>query len=141
MRMQDKIRWLNQYQDLRRECRYLRRQIERLDARLGMHGQPMDGMPRAKGGSHDALGDAATELVAAKQQLQARERESAQAMRCITAWINAVPDAHIRGILMRRYISGWSWQRIGMDMDVDERTVRRHHNDFLAAATLPEKPE
>lgn len=135
------MRRLSQYQDLRRECAYLRRQIERLDAQLHMHGQNMNGMPRASG-SRDVLGDTVTELLTVRQQLQEREHESAAEMRWITGWINAVPDAHMRGILHRRYISGWSWRRIGMDMGVDETTARRQHNVFLKkCGALPEKPD
>ncbi len=139
--MQEKIRRLSQYQDLRRECMYLRRQIERLDARLQMHGQNMNGMPRA-GGGRDVLGDTVTELLTVRQQLQERECESAREMRWITGWINAVPDAHMRGILHRRYILGWSWRRIGVDMEVDETTARRRHNEFLKKCeALPEMPD
>lgn len=140
--MLEKIWRLSQYQDLRRECMYLRRQIERLDARLHMHGQNINGMPGAGGGCRDVLGDTVTELLTVRQQLQERECESAREMRRITDWINAVPDVHMRGILHRRYISGWSWRRIGMDMGVDETTARRQHNVFLKRyEVLPEKPD
>lgn len=142
VQIEDKVMWLERYRDLQRECKYARNQIERIDTRLGVHGIRSDGMPRGKGGVHDAMADAVVELVAARHKLQELEMDSARAMRQIIDWITAIADPHIRGILMRRYISGWTWQRIGTDMELDETTVRRHHNDFLeGCGPVPEKPE
>ena len=142
MQIEDWVRWLERYRDLKRECVYARGLIEQIDTRVSAHGVRIDGMPKRKGGSHDSMADSVIELVNAQQKLRELETESARAMREIIDWITAIDDPHIRGIMMRRYISGWTWQRIGTDMELDETTARRHHNDFLeVCGPVPEKPE
>lgn len=132
---------LNEYRELEAEIRHLRRLLIRMESRLQGMASGGDGMPRGKGGVHDALGDGVAELVDVQARLQRRMVDSAAAMRRIVSSINAVPNAQMRNILLRRYVSGWSWRRIGVDMGIDETTAMRRHNRFFAAVQdMQDKP-
>ena len=54
--------------------------------------------------------------------------------------ITAVPDTDERMVLRYRYIQGLTWEQIGLEMNADERTIRRWHGNALLHITIPEKP-
>ncbi len=54
--------------------------------------------------------------------------------------ISAVPDVDERMVLRYRYIQGLTWEQIGLEMNADERTIRRWHGNALLHITLPENP-
>lgn len=54
--------------------------------------------------------------------------------------ISAVPDVDERMVLRYRYIQGLTWEQIGLEMNADERTIRRWHGNALLHIALPENP-
>ena len=54
--------------------------------------------------------------------------------------ISEVPSLDERLVLTYRYIKNYSWSRIGDELFVDERTVRRWHDRALSHVILPENP-
>jgi DNA-directed RNA polymerase specialized sigma subunit len=54
--------------------------------------------------------------------------------------INEVPNVDERLVLTYRYGKNYTWTRIGEELHVDERTVRRWHNRALAHVVMPENP-
>ncbi len=54
--------------------------------------------------------------------------------------ISVVPDTDERLILSYRYIHNYTWERIGSELKVDSRTVRRWHGRALNHVVLPENP-
>jgi DNA-directed RNA polymerase specialized sigma subunit len=58
----------------------------------------------------------------------------------IRSVISAVPDVDERMVLRYRYIQGLTWEQIGLEMNADERTIRRWHGNALLHIALPENP-
>lgn len=58
----------------------------------------------------------------------------------VYAVISAIPDMDERLILHYRYILNHTWERIGIEMGMDARTVRRRHGRALAHVIMPENP-
>lgn len=54
--------------------------------------------------------------------------------------IDSVDDINERMVLHYRYVGNETWQDIGRKLYVDERTVRRWHNQALSHVVLPETP-
>jgi DNA-directed RNA polymerase specialized sigma subunit len=54
--------------------------------------------------------------------------------------ISEVPNVDERLVLTYRYGKNYTWTRIGEELHVDERTVRRWHNRALAHVVMPENP-
>jgi DNA-directed RNA polymerase specialized sigma subunit len=54
--------------------------------------------------------------------------------------ISEVQNVDERLVLTYRYIKNYTWTKIGEELHVDERTVRRWHNRALAHVILPENP-
>lgn len=52
--------------------------------------------------------------------------------------ISAVPMLDERLVLTYRYLKNYSWSRIGDELAVDERTVRRWHDRALSHIILPD---
>ena len=51
-----------------------------------------------------------------------------------------VSNVDERLVLTYRYGKNYTWARIGEELHVDERTVRRWHNRALAHVVMPENP-
>ena len=51
-----------------------------------------------------------------------------------------MPDTDERLVLRYRYIQGLTWEQIGLEMNADERTIRRWHGNALLHITIPENP-
>ncbi len=54
--------------------------------------------------------------------------------------ISKVTDVDEQMVLRYRYIHNMSWEQIGNEMYVDERTVRRWHGQALLHVKMPENP-
>ena len=54
--------------------------------------------------------------------------------------IEAVPDTDERMVLRYRYIHNMTWERIGDELHVEPRTVRRWHELALSHIVLPNDP-
>lgn len=54
--------------------------------------------------------------------------------------INRVPDTDKRMVLRYRYIHGFTWERIGVELNADARTIRRWHGNALQHVVVPEEP-
>ena len=58
----------------------------------------------------------------------------------IRAVITTVEDTDERMVLKYRYVHNYTWERIGKEMHVDSRTVRRWHENALEHVLLPANP-
>lgn len=99
---------LNRLDRLRDETIELREQLRRrrnasaISAVPGPH-------PGAIGGPGDPLGDAAVSAVEVEEQILRNVLEMVEL-------IDTAPKAHVRRVMRRRYIDGWSWGRIAGEM-------------------------
>ena len=58
----------------------------------------------------------------------------------IRAVIAAVPNTDERMVLRYRYVHNYTWERIGVELHADSRTVRRWHGKALQHVVLPKNP-
>lgn len=58
----------------------------------------------------------------------------------IRSVIAAVPDSNERLVLRLRYIQGLTWEQIGLEMNANERTIRRWHGKALLHIAIPKNP-
>ena len=85
-------------------------------------------------------------FVHALEKIEEREKEIADKVvalleikKEVSDTISKVENADLRLVLHYRYVENRSWYRIGEEMGVDERTIRRWHNKALAQVKIPEK--
>lgn len=88
-----------------------------------------DGMPHGSGGSD--LSGYAARLDELERRLQAKKWECINLYHQIMADIMAMPEATERTLLQYRYISGWTWERIAVEMDFTYRWVLKLHGKAL----------
>lgn len=88
-----------------------------------------DGMPHGSGGSD--LSGYAARLDELERRLQAKKWECINLYHQIMADIMAMPEATERTLLQYRYISGWTWERIALEMGITYRHVLRLHGKAL----------
>lgn len=51
-----------------------------------------------------------------------------------------IEDRDQRIVLHYRYLCNWTWNRIGDELNWDERTIRRIHNKALEHVEIPDNP-
>lgn len=83
-------------------------------------------------------------FVHAIEKIEEREREIADKVvalleikKEISDVISKVANVDHRLVLHYRYVENRSWYKIGIEMNVDESTVRRWHNKALAQVKIP----
>ena len=72
------------------------------------------------------------EIAADVERLIALKKEINEAIR-------SVRDSSEQMLLRYRYINNYTWEKIGVLMDINERTARRLHGSALAHFAVPEK--
>lgn len=60
--------------------------------------------------------------------------------RQIRTVVESVPNINERIVLRYRYIHNMTWEQIGSELNVNEKTVRRWHKAALSAVVLPPDP-
>lgn len=86
------------------------------------------------GGSHqtgDRLGETVAKIIDAEAEIDEKIGLMMATQREVVAVINAVPDARMREILSRRYISGQKFEEIAVTMNYDYRWITRLHGRAL----------
>lgn len=81
----------------------------------------------------ERLKNAQAKVAADKALLQNLEKQAEET-------IEAVQYPRYRLVLLHHYIYGKTWVQIADALNVNERTVRRWHDDALAVVTLPPNP-
>ncbi len=130
--------YLCRYQEINREIDALVEDCARLRSlaeRVGC-GQLSD-TPR--GGSTDPFAKFthAVELIIAKEAEIDQMIDAMMTVRGeIEAKIDTVSDATLRTLLRYRYICGWTWERIAVEMDYSYMHICRLHGKVLAEIKL-----
>lgn len=83
-------------------------------------------------------------FVHALEKIEEREKEIADKVvalleikKEISDVISNIANVDHRLVLHYRYVENRSWYKIGVEMNVDESTVRRWHNKALAQVKIP----
>lgn len=130
--------YLSRYLDINREINALVEDCARLRSlaeKVGC-GQLSD-MP--KGGNSDPSAPftrAVEQIVAKEAEINQRIDEMMAVRDEIEDAITKVPDSTYRVLLRYRYICGWTWEKIAVEMDYSYMHICRLHGKALASVKM-----
>ena len=136
----DAKEWLSQYRGLNPEIDSKREQVRQLQSRRDKYLSLVKGlsdMPRGSGGADWT--DIVAELTDALAELRVLVSEHLKMQQEIMRQINSIPNPQQRFILDCRYIQGWTWTKISVQLSVDRSTVWRIHGRALEHIHPPEE--
>lgn len=122
--------YLMRYQAAKKQVFYIQERIENLRAELLPGGINYDGMP--KGGDPKTAADIIAQIDEYERRLNAQCLQALKLMVEITGVIARVSSLNCRDVLLERYISGKSWNRIADDEGYSWRHIMRLHEQGLA---------
>ena len=137
MTNQEKKAYLSRYRDNEREIRRLREEIERWRSTAYAVGLRLS--PTGGGGSGvDRLQVNVEQLVQLQNRLARQYDERVRLREEIEDAIETVPEERLRLLLRYRYIDGWTWERISVELsyDVEGRNVYKLHGKALSLLDL-----
>ena len=128
----EKIAYLRRYRQAVAYQRDLTERIAVLRSRAETVTASLTGMP----GGHSSAGDAAytrcvERMDRERQKLCDAVRRCCETQAEVCSVIEAVPDGALRRLLYLRYISGYTWERIAVEMNYGFRHVCRLHGAAL----------
>lgn len=122
--------WLNRGRRLREEIRALERVREDLRRQAeSVTASPRDVIVQSTSDPHAKM----DRLVILEEQITARIMELADAQAEILDVIRQLNDCTLRILLIRRYISGMTWERIMKSLNYSWSQIHRLHNRALTA--------
>lgn len=86
-------------------------EIKRIEERIGIKSPSLSGMPHNPG-AHDKIGEGVPELVDRKNELEERRKQYTAARNELRAYVEAVPDLHVRLIMQLRFLDLKTWQEV-----------------------------
>lgn len=108
---------------------------DRMRAKLVKATAQLTGMPR---GSGTDWTDAAVRVMEYEQQIAAEIEELCRVKTEIKAVIDQIDEPRYRDVLEKRYINGWRFEKIAVEMNYTWRHVLRLHYEALQAVKVPE---
>lgn len=130
MTNQEKKAYLGRYRDNEREIRRTEEEILRWES---LSRETTTTMGAAGGGSNgeDKLQAAVEKIVRWQNRLTLQLGERVRLREEIEAAIGTVEDERLRLLLRYRYIDGWTWERIAVELNYAYRNVTRLHGRAL----------
>lgn len=130
MTNQEKKAYLGRYRDNEREIRRTEEEILRWES---LSRKTTTTMGAAGGGSNgeDKLQAAVEKIVRWQNRLTLQLAERVRLREEIEAAIGTVEDERLRLLLRYRYIDGWTWERIAVELNYAYRNVTRLHGRAL----------
>ncbi len=130
MTNQEKKAYLGRYRDNEREIRRTEEEILRWES---LSRKTTTTMGAAGGGSNgeDKLQAAVEKIVRWQNRLTLLLGERVRLREEIEVAIGTVEDERLRLLLRYRYIDGWTWERIAVELNYAYRNVTRLHGRAL----------
>ncbi len=130
MTNQEKKAYLGRYRDNEREIRRTEEEILRWES---LSRKTTTTMGAAGGGSNgeDKLQAAVEKIVRWQNRLTLQLAERVRLREEIEAAIGTVEDERLRLLLRYRYIDGWTWERIAVEMEISYQCVCHLHGESL----------
>ena len=130
MTNQEKKAYLGRYRDNEREIRRTEEEILRWES---LSRKTTTTMGAAGGGSNgeDKLQAAVEKIVRWQNRLTLQLGERVRLREEIEVAIGTVEDEWLRLLLRYRYIDGWTWERIAVELNYAYRNVTRLHGRAL----------
>ena len=82
-------------------------------------------------GSNDKISAIVSKIVDMENEVDAEIDKLHDVKKHVQDVISAVPDAKQRAVLTRRYINGYTWERIAVDLDISYQWVCELHGRAL----------
>lgn len=135
MTNQEKKAYLGRYRDNEREIRRTEEEILRWES---LSRKTTTTMGTAGGGSNgeDKLQAAVEKIVRWQNRLTLQLGERVRLREEIESAIGTVEDERLRLLLRYRYIDGWTWERIAVEMCYSYMQICRLHGKALAQMML-----
>ena len=108
--------FLLQYQNMKRRIQSIEYVIEELETQVASISINMDGMPHGTDTS-DKTGRLAAAIVDKQEDLADLREEAFDVMNVVNGVISRVPNEEQKLLLTMRYINGYTWERIAVEMD------------------------
>lgn len=119
--------------------RYLKKEIRQLERRISRLRAPLSDRVRASNSEfpyqeiHIRIEGEDPRKSSLELILQKRLDACVDKVIEIERFISSIEDSRTRMIFQRRYVDGWSWQKISMSMgSTDESYARKIHERFLS---------
>lgn len=136
---------LNQYTNLRKECKEVREKIDKLEKQIEKiedEGAVIDKVRGGEGGlqsfriegfPYPEYSRKKTLLFARKAKLSDMELDLLEKVNMVEEYISSLSDSHIRRIISLRVVEGLSWGKIAIKMGGNntEDSVRMCYNRFI----------
>ena len=134
MNSQEKIAWLGRYRIAEKEVDRLTEKIRRWQSRAESITMPLEGMPKS-GGTNDPM--CIVDAIADEQKVLLEKIVKMQQMcREIEAAIDTMPDLRLAQLLRYRYLNGYTWEQIAVDMSYSYMHICRMHGNALGALKM-----
>lgn len=124
--------FLYRVQEAGRKISLIESRIEYRRDSIGAHGIRYGEYIRGgQGYGGSSVEKSAVGLAQLEEKLQQAKREYSEAMERVSELIAKLEDVHQQTVMKRRYIAGQDWEKIGLDMDISIRDVRKIHGQAL----------
>lgn len=130
MTYDEKIAWLRRYLDSLRLERELEREVDQMETLATRVTPRLSGMPGG-GADGQSLPRAVEGIIRAKQELEEQVNVCKAIRGEIVAALEQITNPRDHEILRRRYILGQKWEQIAVEMNIDERWLRRCHSNAI----------
>ena len=116
-----------------------RKQLEDLRSSLGLRSPALTDMPKAPG-AKDRIGDIVPDIVDQEEEIEKNLRAYTEARNRLTEYINRVPNARIKTILILRFIDQKPWQEVAEVIGgrETEYSVKQACYRYVDGKTIPE---
>lgn len=131
-----KMQYLMRYIDSKRRARAILNEIHDLKDLATKITVTFNDMPGG-GGSVDKVGAIVANIVDLQSELAVQAKTMKAEQEIVQAVIDAVDDPDLRQLLILRYINGWTWEKIAVDMNYSWRHTLRLHGAALSAVKIP----
>ena len=131
-----KMQYLMRYIDSKRRARAILNEIHDLKDLATKVTVTFNDMPGG-GGADDQLGAIVSHIIDLKADMVTQAKTMKAEQQIVQAVIDAVDDPDQRHLLRLRYINGYKWERVAVEMNYSFRHTLRIHGAALAAVRIP----
>ena len=131
-----KMQYLMRYIDAKRRAKTILDEIRNLEDLATKVTVTFNDMPGG-GGADDQLGAIVSHIMDLKADMVTQAKTIKAEQQIVQAVIDAVDDPDQRHLLRLRYINGYKWERVAVEMDYSFRHILRIHGAALSAVRIP----
>ena len=131
-----KMQYLMRYLDSKRRAKAILDEIRNLEDLATKVTVTFNDMPGG-GGADDQLGAIVSHIMDLKADMVTQAKTIKAEQQIVQAVIDAVDDPDQRHLLRLRYINGYKWERVAVEMNYSFRHTLRIHGAALAAVRIP----